>query len=468
MGFSFTAMATAVAMTTWSAIAVASAPALPVPDGVYGVGVAKFELVDTSRPLAAGDPASGPRQLPVIAWYPAKRPSTRVKDAAYMGHDATTVTLPAVARNLGYAPKDLQPLAVLRTYARPGAPPVQHPGGFPVVIFSHGFFLYPEQDTALATRLASHGYIVLSVAHPGDAADVRLENGRIVATMTASEGDDPGFAKAFDALVRGKDLATCRQALADYAKAFHATRMGRSSVQWRDDTLFVARTIVGKSGPKALRDVLVGADRNRLVFAGMSFGGATAAASCRRVAACRAAVNLDGQNFDPDLFDRSVDRPLLLMLSDWTRYGLFKGQSRDADFSPNDLAYEPWSEAGEDPDVIRVRLKGARHLGFTDLVALLDGPKRDSRVGEIGSGEAMPAIGDLVLAFLDAYVRDGNPAGIDRAIERHPVLTRHVPKRVREWTNKSGPGAGAQTRHNAAATRESSGRQVDMAKPSGR
>ena len=437
MGFSCTAMIMAITMATWSAIAGASTPALPMPDGPYSVGVAKFELVDASRPLDVGDPASGPRRLPVIAWYPAEGPAVKTQDAAYLEGDVATVTLPAIARNLGYALEDLKPLTVLRTYARPGATPARHPGGFPVVIFSHGFFLYAEQDTALALRLASHGYIVLSITHPGDAADVRLEDGTLAATKLASTGDDPGFAKAFDVLMKGKDLATCREALAKYAKAFGATRMGRSFAQWRDDTLFVARTIIDGSGPQPLRDVLISADPKRLAFAGMSFGGATAATSCRLVDACRAAVNLDGQNFDPGLFDQPVGRPLLLMLSDWTRHSLFKGQSRDEDFSPNDLAYEPWSKAGENRDVVRVRLKGARHMGFTDMVALLDGPKRDSRVGEINGDEALSAVGDMVLTFLDAYVRHDKPASIDRAIARHPVLRRHVPKRVMGWSSKT-------------------------------
>lgn len=182
-----------------------------------------------------------------------------------------------------------------------------------------------------------------------------------------------------------------------------------------------------------MRDVLVAADRGRLAFAGMSFGGATSATSCKLVDACRAAVNLDGQNFDPDLFDRPVGRPLLLMLSDWTRYSLFEGQPRDADFSPNDLAYESWREAGEGGDVMRIRLEGIRHMGFTDLVALLNGPKRQERVGEIGGDEALSATSDLVLAFLNAHVRDDDAGSIDRVIARHPTLRRHVPARLKEW-----------------------------------
>jgi predicted dienelactone hydrolase len=405
-----------------------------MPDGKYDVGVIRAEFVDGSRRLDASDPASGARRLPAIVWYPAA--GRAVGGATYLEGDAAAVRVPAIARNFGYAVEDLHTLTTQRLNVRAGAAPARLSRGFPIVVFSHGFFLYPEQNSVLAVRLASHGYIVVSIAHPGDAADVRLEDGHIAATRLAGLGDDPRFAAALKALAGGTDLATSREALTSYAEAFPATRLGRSFAEWRDDTLAVAKAIVDGNEPRVLRDVLRAADRKRLAFAGMSFGGATSATTCKLVDACRAAVNLDGQNFDPELFDRPVGRPFLLLLSDWTRYSLFEGQPKAADFSPNDLAYESWSGAGQGHDVIRVRLEGIRHMGFTDLVALLDGPKRVERVGEINGDEALSAIGDLVLAFLDAQLRNGDAASIDRAIERHPELKRHVPARLKRWVSR--------------------------------
>jgi predicted dienelactone hydrolase len=426
--------AVAVAIAACSDVATASPPPLPAPDGAYAVGVATGEFVDASRLLDASDPAGGPRRLPAVAWYPAQAADGDA-GSAYMDGDHLTVTLPAIARNFGYAADDLHALATARLAVRPQAPPARHGSGFPVVVFSHGFFLYPRQNSALASRLASHGYIVVSIAHPGDAADLRLRDGRTIATAPAADGDDPRLAQALGTLAGGDDLAARRAALPVYAEALPATRIGRSFVQWREDTLSVARAIAAGDAPAGLGEALAAADRSRLAFAGMSFGGATAATTCRLVAACAAAVNLDGQNFDPDLYDRAVERPLLLMLSDWPRYGLLAGQPREADFSPNDLAYERWSRAGDSADVVRVRVEGLRHMGFTDLVALLDGPEREARVGGIDGGQALSAIGDLVLAFLDAHLRDGDDAAIARTIKRHGALVRHAPTRLRAWAD---------------------------------
>lgn len=408
------------------------AASLPAPDGNYAVGVVRAEFVDDSRRLDAADPASGPRRIPAVVWYPARgKPSKEW--ASYLPERIAATTLPALARNFGYAAEDVAPVGRTRVQVSAGAPAAHSRGSFPVVVFSHGLFLYPEQNTALVTRLASHGYIVISIAHPGDSTDLRLQDGRLVPTLLASEGDDPRFAESFKAITAGADAASIRQALQIYREAIGSTRVGRSLSQWREDTLAVAHAIANSAEPQSLRAALAGADRGRLAFVGMSFGGATAATTCKRVDACRAAVNLDGQNFDPELFDRSVERPLLLLLSDWPRYGLLAGQPRHVDFSPNDLAYERWNGAGTDPRVLRVRLQGIRHLGFTDLIALLQGPKRDERVGEIAGDEALAATSDVVLAFLDANLRDGEASRIESAIKRHPALQRHVPARLQAW-----------------------------------
>ncbi|PZQ33023.1 MAG: hypothetical protein DI562_02390 [Stenotrophomonas acidaminiphila] len=416
----------------------ADAFALPSPDGEYAVGMLRTEFVDAARTLDASDPASGTRRLPAVVWYPAAARAGS-KDSAYLAPNIATTTLQAIARNFRYPEEDLNAVRNARFAVQPDARPAKASRGFPVVVYSHGLFLYPEQNSALAARLASHGYIVVSIAHPGDATDVRLQDGNLVATKFGGPTDDPRFGESWKVIAGGAGLDVRRDALKIYADAFPATRIGRSFAQWRDDTLAVANAIIAHKEPRALRKVLATADRSRLAFAGMSFGGATSATTCHLVVACRAAVNLDGQNFDPALFDAAVGRPLLLMLSDWPRYGLLEGQPREADFSPNDLAYEPWKDAGKDDDMVRVRLEGIRHLGFTDLVALLDGPKRNERVGDIDGDDALSATSDVVLAFLDVHLRDSDAATVERAIDRHPALKRHVPARMQRWTDDKKP-----------------------------
>ncbi|MCD9005983.1 hypothetical protein LDO31_07000 [Luteimonas sp. XNQY3] len=430
--FAITALASA-------CTAALAAPSLPQPDGAHAVGVVRTEFVDPGRLLDADDPDSGPRRLPAVVWYPATGQAP-ADGAAYLSPEAGTATVPAISRLLRYPLGEVEALAAVRVAAGDHAPPAAQAGGFPVVVYSHGLYLYPEQNTALALRLASHGYIVVSIAHPGDSADLRLRDGRLMATRLGSPGDDTRFIGAWQVLLGADGLPARREALATYADAQSATHIGRAAARWREDSEFVAAAVVDGQAPDDLRDILASADRSRLAFAGMSFGGAASAAGCRRVAACRAAVNLDGQNFEADLYDSPVGRPLLLMLSDWPRYGLFEGQPRDTGYSPNDLAYERWDAAGTTADVVRLRLQGIRHMGFTDLASLLPASTRAERFGDIAPDAATSAIGDVLLAFLDVHVRDAGPAGLDRAIDRHPALVRHAPTRLQRWAEAEDAG----------------------------
>lgn len=431
MSFLSKLVALTLAVSTTAASA-APAVTLPAPDGKFGVGVLRTEFVDAARLMDFTDPASGPRHLPIVIWYPAQE--TPGGDSAYFAPGVAEPTLQGLERIFKFTSEELKPVADAHIAVRTGPRPRQQANAFPVVIFHHGLLLYPEQNTTLAARLASHGYIVVSVAHPPDSADQRLADGRIITAHFDASHDDPRMVPAFDTLVGGKDLTDRRQALAVYAQSLPDTRIGRSFAEWRADALDVAKAIVEHRMPANAADALASADISRLAFAGMSFGGATAATTCRQVPQCRAVVNLDGQNFDPTLFDAPLQRPLLLVLSDWPRYGLLKGQSRNENFSPNDLAYEPWATAGHNPDVLRVRLSGSRHLGLTDLVALLTGEKRSAHVGDIGSAQALSSVDDLVLAFLNVYLCGAKQGEIEQALQQHPALVRHEPTQMQAWT----------------------------------
>src|SRR5262249_54446411 len=142
-----------------------------------------------------------------------------------------------------------------------------------------------------------------------------------------------------------------RRAIAEYTAALPRDRMGMSLTAWREDILSTVRAIQEREVPKPMAPVLAIADTQRLGFIGMSFGGATSASTCRLVEQCKVAVNFDGGNHDPALYDAPVERPLLLLM-----------RAGNPQFNPNDYAYERWSQAGLNPDVVRLRLDGIRHM----------------------------------------------------------------------------------------------------------
>jgi predicted dienelactone hydrolase len=412
-----------------SGIAEAAVPTLPVPDGPYAVGMQRFELTDPARHGVVSRDANEPRVLPAYVWYPAKRGTHGTRP--YLTTAEAAVQGVAMARNFDYGAHDLDGLDQVIAHSVEGAAPAHARERFPILIFNHGYECYPAQNTALNERLASHGYIVISIGHPHDAADYRTSDGTLVVTSHPM-GSDPTFASLRRTLQGGPTHEVRTAALQGYAEAQARDRIGASFVAWRDDLMFAARAVEEGAVPAALEPILATADTQRLAFIGMSFGGATAAATCKLLEHCRAAINFDGGNYDPQLFDAPVERPLLLLMSDWVHLPLPHRQS-DPEFVPNDYSYERWATAGLDPNVVRLRLDGIRHMGFTDLILLMNGPEHAARFGTIEPRVAVAAIGDASLAFLDQYLKGGGRKALDRVIARTPALHVHVPESVHRW-----------------------------------
>ncbi|KLJ01395.1 hypothetical protein WQ56_06460 [Luteimonas sp. FCS-9] len=401
--------------------------ALPVPDGPYPVGHQRFELADPSRRGVSGEAPDAVRTLPAIAWYPAARAGA---PRPYLAPEDARVQLPALARNLRYAVDDTLAIGAC-TAAGAGTGVASRPArGFPLVVFSHGFFSYPAQNTALAESLASHGYVVVALGHPGDAADVALADGRVVPTYMAPES--PALLDWRQRFHAADDHDT-RAALIDgYAQALAGSRLGASQATWRDDVLFAVRALQAGEVPAAFAPVLAAADPRRLAIAGMSFGGSTAATACHRLPTCRAAVSLDGLNFDPALYDADLARPLLALTSDWVRFPLYDGTPSDPGFHHNDYAYERWTRAGLAPDVIRVRVPGTRHMAFSDLPLLMGGTAREANFGDADFAATARGIAAVTRAFLDRHLDDAPAAGVDAAIEA-AGFARHDPAQTRDW-----------------------------------
>lgn len=380
---------------------------LPAPDGPFAVGMRRFEIADHDRA----------RLLPGYVWYPANA-SSKSQTRPYLLPDEASVVGPSMAKNFGYGGSDLDRLDEVIAHSVEGLPPARVPAGFPVILFSHGYECYSAQNTALAERLASHGYIVVSIAHPHDPKD--------------SPGADAEFATLRRQLASGESHEERTAALPAYATAFSRDRLGYSFTLWRDDTLFAARLIEEAGFPGPAATVLATGDQTKLAFVGMSFGGAVSAATCKLVSNCRAAINLDGGNFEPALFNASVDRPFLLLMSDWVHLPL-PNRPSTADFTLNDYAYEPWSRAGTDPNVIRLRLDGIRHMGFTDLILVLAGPEHEAQFGTIAPRTAVDLIGSTTLAFLNQHLKHASPDALNRIVSRTPALHIHKPDSVRRW-----------------------------------
>lgn len=157
--------------------AAAEPSVLPQPDGEYAVGMRRFELTDPARSGVLSDNPGEPRVLPGYVWYPAKGGGRNRR--TYLTRAEAAVQGPSMARNFDYGATELDHLDRVVAHSIEGASPARG-AAFPILIFSHGYQCYPAQNTALLERLASHGYIVLSIAHPHDSVDLQLSDGSLV------------------------------------------------------------------------------------------------------------------------------------------------------------------------------------------------------------------------------------------------------------------------------------------------
>jgi hypothetical protein len=267
---------------------------------------------------------------------------------------------------------------------------------------------------------------------------LRLADGTVLKTSHPF-ANDATFAALKKTLSSAPTHEARTAALNGFGEALSHDRLGASFVAWRDDLVFTARAIEAHRVPPALGAVLKSGNTRQLGFIGMSFGGATAATSCRLVKHCRVAINFDGGNYDPALFNASVQRPLLLLMSDWVHLPLANRLS-DPEFNPNDYTYETWSRAGLDPNVVRLRVEGIRHMGFTDLILLMDGPEHEARFGTVEPQVAVAAISAASLAFLNQYLKSGSRKAFDAVIKSSPVLQVHDPVSVRRWASSTSAG----------------------------
>ncbi len=160
-------IATAVIVILLTLVSLTAAAILPVPDpfpitGPYQVGTREIQLVDPNRLELYGPDPAAPREFMAQIWYPAE-PQPGDQQAQWM--PAIEYAGPAIARMLGLPPFTLGHLKYVQANAYLGSPPSGGDSQFPVLIFSHGWEGFKEQNIYQVEELASQGYVVVGINH---------------------------------------------------------------------------------------------------------------------------------------------------------------------------------------------------------------------------------------------------------------------------------------------------------------
>lgn len=383
---------------------------LPKPSGKLAVGVRTFEVTDASRKGVFHAKADEPRRLLVRIWYPAGDVAG-LKTRPYF----TQIEADTTARSLGALlkfPPFFTYLKHVGANSYEDAPLAPGLARAPVVIYSHGYTSFLGQNTALMEELASHGYVVFSLQHTFDSAATVFPNGDVAPQdpkliRLASADPGPRTKAEIDTLAGAAldDRLTARLILREKALK-DADRLTQSGEVWAADRIFLHDQLQAGAVPAEVRPILAASDLTRVGEMGMSFGGATAGTVCMRDKRCAAGINLDGGDFPFYGFDAAMPVPFLMFHSDMANmYKAMGVEPKGPTRGFNEFSYEPIASAGTRADVYRVQLKGAQHLGLSDLSLFMRRPVRDPILGSTPAAVMIGAQNDFVRGFFDHHLR---------------------------------------------------------------
>jgi predicted dienelactone hydrolase len=277
-----------------------------------------------------------------------------------------------------------------------------------VLVFSHGYTGYVEQNTVQMEELASRGYVVASIAHPGEASWAPLPGGRGVPfspALKAQRRRRKPERKGLRTDMCSPDVTVRRASFVEYLDTFHEPLRSESLHEWTQDTRVVVDHLEDLHAGVCASGFQGKLDLSRLGVFGMSYGGATAVEFARTDARCRAAVNLDGSCFG-GLVTGTLATPLLIMSSTLDRPVQVPVLDRVS--GPVHLATVP----------------DTSHGAFTDLPLIFPRWMRRSRlVGRMDAMRRLAIMNDCIVTFFDMHLLQRGSAAFDALPRRYPEVS---------------------------------------------
>jgi len=396
------------ALSAITALAAAQEPpfTLPMPTGRAGVGTTSWVLADSTRRESFVSTGAS-RSVEVVAWYPTKASTAAPSRAPYLREGPVEAATFAAAMR---KPGAFDHLAAVETHSLIDAAPSGQAKSLPVLVFSHGYTGPVSAYSALLEDLASHGYIVLSIAHSYEAVAARQSDGSI-ATMLDSAGrlrqaildvlgewrdEDSTMARVARAKTESEQLGILKTYIDGVPKTNAVID------RWVADTRFVldqfARAPVGIAGELRRR-----ADLDRIGVFGHSMGGVVAGEFCLRDGRCRAGLNLDGIPQSGSMIASRMRRPFMMVYS-----------ARPGRLGASDAIYEHAASR-----YYRVDVDETRHVDFSDMIFWAGPLKAAGASGSIAPIRAVALTRLIVRQYFDQELR-GVPSPLLKGTLRFP------------------------------------------------
>ncbi|MCL1699427.1 alpha/beta fold hydrolase [Lysinibacillus sp. Bpr_S20] len=349
-------------------VAVALPSLLPVisfekPTGPFTVGTTLYHWVDQKRDEPNTKDPNDRRELMVQIWYPAEE-TGEGKRAPYIRN--INEIAEGLEKALSIPAFAFSQLGLVKSHAYEEARLSNSESRYPVLLFSHGFSGFRNQNTFEVESLASQGYIVLGIDHSFDAAATVYPDGRIA------------YLQSID--------------LNDFAKS------DRHIELWKKDVAFVLDQ-VEKLNQSDEADLFTGRiDTSRIGMFGHSYGGATAAQMLAEDSRIKAAINMDGTLYGSVFPDSGIGKPFLLMSADNSEES---DEDSNEDFDEDSQEVEARDKRALAGGGMSMVIPHTNHMSFTDFS--LFSPLLRSN-GE-NPRQVHRIINEFSLAFFDRYVK---------------------------------------------------------------
>jgi len=375
-----------------SLVSMAAAYFFPVPKpypitGPYQVGTREVHLVDPYRKEIYGTDPESPREIMVQLWYPAQ-PGSEIERAQWM--PAIKYAARALANKLDLPLGALDHLEYVKANAFLDAPLVPAKQGYPVLIFSHGWEGFKEQNIFQVEELASHGYVVIGINHTYGAVLTVFPDGRQVPTDQDALPDDVPddvYDLASNLLVK----------------------------QWAGDIGLVIDQLEMENQTADLVFLTDQLDLEKIGVFGHSTGATAAIEFCLTDSRCKAALAMDlwSEPIDPEIQELSLAQPALIMHSEnWDsldtperNYGLI-----------GDLVDKAAVE------VFEITIQGTRHYDFSSLPLLTPLAAQLGLKGPIPGTLGLEIINAETVAFFDQYLKGDEGVNLKDVSDQYPEV----------------------------------------------
>jgi predicted dienelactone hydrolase len=358
------------------------------PTGPYAVGTYDWLWIDESRPERYTKDPNDKRRLPIRVWYPAESGT---------GEPAPYIVAPAE-----FGPSSrLKPVEHVKTNAVTGAPVAKAERKYPVLVYNHGAGWTRFSATFVTELLASHGYVVFSIDHPGVDMTVLFSDG------TPFKPDTLGLSPPDPKDVRGS-----------MAKSMEFMNTVAFPI-WVEDSRFVLDRIEALNrAPGPFQGRL---DLDRIGMLGWSFGGATAIEMARIDPRVKAAVNHDGRLFGGAMSE-PVGRPFMLFHHgiDDAAQAPEANRANMKEMMKLIQGYDSTVRARATSDWYDITIARTNHGHFSDLPLFLPQFKDTTLLAGRRGHEIISA---YTLAFFDRYLKGRKSPLLEAPSPEFPEVT---------------------------------------------